>query len=66
MFDAITRDPRYRAIWIGVRRAPVIRKEPSAHILPSLTATSRTHKLSETDYWRLRMLIHTHDTCKGR
>jgi hypothetical protein len=23
------------------------------------------HKVSETDYWRLRVLIHTHDTFKG-
>jgi hypothetical protein len=23
------------------------------------------HKLSEADYWRLRVLIHTHDTFKG-
>jgi hypothetical protein len=23
-------------------------------------------KLAETEYWRLRVLIHTHDTCKVR
>ena len=26
---------------------------------------SLRHKLSETDYWRLRVIIHTHDTFKA-
>src|SRR5262249_1306788 len=26
---------------------------------------SLRHKVSETDYWRLKVLIHTHDTFKG-
>jgi hypothetical protein len=67
IFDAITSDPRYQCNldWGEVRPG-----HPEATVRAHIAEVDRNlealrHKLSETDYWRLRVLIHTHDTFKG-
>jgi hypothetical protein len=67
IFDAITSDIRYRRNldWGEVRpghpegtvRAHIAELERNLEHLRS--------RVSETDYWRLKVLVHTHDTFKG-
>ena len=66
--ETITSDPRYqRNLDWGKSRPGHPEGTVRAHIaevdrnLETLRA-----KVSDTDYWRLRVLIHTHDTFKGR
>jgi hypothetical protein len=67
IFDAITSDPRYqRNLDWGEPRAG----HPEGTIRGHIAEVDRNlealrHKLSERDYWRLRVLVHTHDTFKG-
>ena len=66
IFDAITSDPRYqRNLDWGEARPGHPEGTIRAHIaeLERNLEQLRT-KVSETDYWRLKMLIHTHDTFK--
>ena len=67
IFDAITNDPRYQRNldWGDARPG-----HPEATVRAHIAEVDRNlenlrHKLSETDYWRLRVLVHTHDTFKG-
>src|SRR3954465_12928260 len=67
VFHAITRDKRYqRNLEWGEVRPGHPEGTIRAHIaeldgnLEQLRA-----KVSEADYWRLKVLIHTHDTFKG-
>lgn len=66
IFRAITNDPRYlqNLDWGEVRPG-----HPEGTIRAHIAELERNleavrHKLSETDYWRLRVLIHVHDTFK--
>jgi hypothetical protein len=67
VFEAITADTRYRRNldW-GVPRPGHPEGSVGAHIaeLESNLEAFRP-KLSEIDYWKLRVLIHTHDTFKA-
>jgi hypothetical protein len=66
-FEAITADPRYLANldWGEVRpghpegtvRAHIAEIEPNLETLRP--------KLSEGEYWQLKLLVHTHDSFKG-
>ena len=67
IFAAITSDPRYQRNldWGKVRPG-----HPEGTIRAHVAELERNlerlrEKLSETDYWRLKVLIHTHDTFKG-
>ena len=67
IFAAITSDPRYQRNldWGKVRPG-----HPEGTIRAHIAELERNlerlrEKLSETDYWRLKVLIHTHDTFKG-
>jgi hypothetical protein len=67
IFDAITGDPRYQGNldWGEARPG-----HPEGTVRAHFAEVDRNlealrHKLSETNYWRLRVLIHTHDTFKG-
>jgi hypothetical protein len=67
IFHAITNDPRYlrNLDWGEVRPG-----HPEGTIRAHIAEVERNlevlrHKLSEIDYWRLRVLIHVHDTFKG-
>ena len=67
IFAAITCDPRYQRNldWGKVRPG-----HPEGTIRAHVAELERNlerlrEKLSETDYWRLKVLIHTHDTFKG-
>jgi hypothetical protein len=67
LFDAITSDPRYQCNldWGEARPG-----HPEGTIRAHIAELDRNleairNKLSEADYWRLRVLIHTHDTFKG-
>ena len=66
IFDAIVRDARYQANldW-GEPRAGHPEGAVRTHIaeLEQHLETLKA-KLSETDYWKLKLLIHTHDTFK--
>ena len=67
IFDTITSDTRYqRNLDWGEPRRGHPEGTVRAHIadVDRNLATLRA-KLSDTDYWRLRVLIHTHDTFKG-
>ena len=67
IFDTITRDPRYRRNldW-GEARPGHPEGTVRAHIAEvDRNAEALRLKLTDTDYWRLRILIHTHDTFKG-
>jgi hypothetical protein len=66
-FNAITRDPRYqRNLDWGEPRPGHPEGTIRAHIVElDRNLEALRHKLSETDYWRLRVLIHTHDTFKA-
>jgi hypothetical protein len=67
IFDAITREPRYqRNLDWGVARPG----HPEGSIREHVAEVDRNldtirPKLSETEYWKLRVLVHTHDTFKG-
>jgi len=67
IFDAITSDPRYqRNLDWGEARPGHPEGTVRAHIAElDRNLESLRHKLSEWDYWRLRVLIHSHDTFKG-
>src|SRR5262249_3371300 len=67
IFDAITSDVRYQRNlnWgkprsghpEGTIRAHIVEVERNLELL--------REKVSETDYWRLKVLMHVHDTFKG-
>jgi hypothetical protein len=67
IFDAITSDPRYqRNLDWGEVRPGHPEGSIRAHIAElERNLASLRGKLSETDYWRLKVLIHTHDTFKA-
>ena len=67
IFDAITSDPRYqRNLDWGEARPGHPEGTVRAHIAElDRNLESLRHKLSEWDYWRLRVIIHSHDTFKG-
>jgi hypothetical protein len=67
IFEAITSDPRYQRNlnWGAVRPG-----HPEGTIRAHIAELERNleqvrTKVSETDYWRLKVLVHTHDTFKG-
>jgi hypothetical protein len=67
IFDAITSDPRYQRNldWGEVRPG-----HPEGSIRAHIAELERNleqmrAKVSEPDYWRLKVLVHTHDTFKG-
>ena len=65
-FDAIVNDPRYQKTSTGARLGQGIPKERSAHLAeiePNLEALRP--KLAEVDYWKLKLLVHTHDSFKA-
>jgi len=67
IFDTITSDPRYqRNLDWGESRPGHPEGTVRAHIaeVDGNLETLRA-KVSDTDYWRLRVLIHTHYTFKG-
>lgn len=67
IFNAITRDPRYqRNLDWGEPRPGHPEGTICAHIAElDRNLEALHHKLSEPDYWRLKVLIHTHDTFKA-
>jgi hypothetical protein len=67
MLDSIMRDPRYqRNLDWGKARSGHPEGKVRAHIAElERNLEALRHKLAETDYWRLRVLIHTHDTFKA-
>ena len=67
IFNAITSDPRYqRNLDWGEVRPGHPEGTIRAHIAELERNLERLRaKLSETDYWRLRVLVHTHDTFKA-
>ena len=67
IFYRITSDPRYqRNLDWGEARPGHPEGTIRAHIAElEVNLETLRHKLSETDYWRLKVLIHTHDTFKA-
>jgi hypothetical protein len=67
IFDTVTSDSRYqRNLDWGEARPGHPEGTVRAHIAEvDRNAEALRPKLSDTDYWRLRVLIHTHDTIKG-
>ena len=67
MFDAISRDARYqRNLDWGEVRPGHPEGTIRAHIADLERNLDRLRaKLSEMDYWRLKVLVHTHDTFKA-
>jgi hypothetical protein len=67
IFAAITSDARYqRNLDWGEVRPGHPEGTIRAHIAELERNLERLRaKLSETDYWRLKVLVHTHDTFKG-
>lgn len=67
IFHAITNDPRYlRNLDWGEERSGHPEGTIRAHIAEvERNLEAVRHKLCETDYWRLKVLIHTHDTFKA-
>ena len=66
-FDAIVNDPRYRQNldW-GEARPGHPEGTVRAHIAEiELNLEALQPKLSEMDYWKLKLLIHTHDSFKA-
>jgi hypothetical protein len=66
-FDAVVNDPRYQQNldW-GKRR----RGHPEATVRAHIQELERNlhaleDRLSETDYWKLKLLVHTHDAFKA-
>ena len=67
LFDTITQDPRYLANldW-GKARAGHPEGTVRAHIAEVEGNLNRLRpRLSEEEYWRLRVLVHVHDTFKA-
>jgi hypothetical protein len=67
IFDAMTRDPRYQhnLDWGAPRPG-----HPEGSIRKHVADLDRNleairSKLSEADYWKLRLIVHSHDTFKG-
>jgi hypothetical protein len=67
IFEYIANDPRYQGNldWGGARPG-----HPEGTVRAHIAEVERNleairSKLSETDRWRLKVLIHTHDTFKG-
>jgi hypothetical protein len=67
IFEVVTRDSRYQRNldWGEVRPG-----HPEGTIRAHIAELERNlaqlrAKVSETDYWRLKLLIHVHDTFKG-
>jgi hypothetical protein len=67
IFDALTRDERYQANldWGKPRRG-----HPEGTVRAHIAELEQNlehfrPRLSDEDYWKLRILIHTHDTFKG-
>ena len=67
LFEAITADPRYqRNLDWGEARPGHPEGTVRAHIAEVDGNVERLRpKLSVTDYWRLKVLVHTHDTFKA-
>jgi hypothetical protein len=67
IFHLITSHPRYlRNLDWGEARPGHPEGTIRAHIAEvEANLEKLRHKLSETDYWRLKILIHTHDTFKA-
>ena len=67
IFDAITADARYqRNLDWGKPRPGHPEGTVRAHIAELERNLEQVReKVSATDYWRLKVLIHTHDTFKG-
>jgi hypothetical protein len=67
IFETIRGDPRYqRNMDWGKPRPGHPEGRVGAHIQElEDNLEGLRHKLSETDYWRLKVLIHTHDTFKS-
>src|SRR5262245_23946782 len=67
ILDNIRRDPRYqRNLDWGKARSGHPEGTVRAHIAElERNLEALRHKLAATDYWRLQVLIHTHDTFKG-
>ena len=67
IFDAIRSDARYqRNLDWGEARPGHPEGTVRAHVEEvDRNVEALRPKLSETDYWRLRVLVHTHDTFKG-
>jgi hypothetical protein len=67
IFDTITSDPRYqRNLDWGEVRPGHPEGTIRAHIAELERNLAQLHpKLSDTDYWQLKLLIHTHDTFKS-
>ncbi len=67
IFDALTGDSRYqRNLDWGEPRPGHPEGTVRKHIAEVEENLERLRpKLSETDYWRLKILIHTHDSFKG-
>src|SRR5215467_3279489 len=67
IFDKIANDRRYlRNLDWGEVRPGHPEGTIRAHIVELERNLERLRaKLSETDYWRLKVLVHTHDTFKG-
>lgn len=67
LFESITNDPRYHANldW-GQARAGHPEGTVRAHIAELENNLQRLRPcLSEDEYWRLRVMVHTHDTFKA-
>jgi hypothetical protein len=66
-FDAIVRDPRYqRNLDWGQPRSGHPEGTVRAHIAElERNLELIRDRLSETDFWRMELLIHTHDTFKA-
>lgn len=67
MFEVVTSDPRYLAnIDWGEVRPGHPEGTVRAHIAELETNLERLRsKLTDEDYWKLKLLIHTHDTFKA-
>src|SRR5215475_6407114 len=67
MLDSIKRDPRYqRNLDWGKSRPGHPEGTVRAHIAElERNLEALRPKLSETDFWRLRVLVHCHDIFKG-
>lgn len=66
-FDAITADPRYlRNLDWGEARPGHLEGTVRTHIAEiERSLESLRPKLTEEEYWKLKLLIHTHDSFKG-
>lgn len=69
IFEAITSDPRYqRNLEWGKPRPGHPEGSVRAHIAEvdqNLETMCEKVSVSEIDYWRIKLLVHTHDTFKG-